>query len=274
MLPPVTIRPAETPAEFLACQQAQKRAWGITDDSYLVPLATMVGVQHHGGLVLGAFAPDGSVAGLSFAFLGRIHGRLCLYSQLTGVVPEYQGQGLGQQIKDYQRTWARGEGLESIAWSFDPLQAGNARFNLRHLRATATKFIEDMYGPRTDAVNAAAPTDRLIAEWPVTPAPAATRPTLEPADLADLPSLIRTRAGVDGSDAWPEIAAPATDLGPTVLLPIPDAVGSLRTTDPTRASAWTEAIRQAFPAAFAAGYVADDFVRDPATGQGAYVLRR
>lgn len=268
---PITIRRAETPAEFLACQQAQKRAWGITDDSYLVPLATMVGVQHHGGLVLGAFAPDGSVAGLSFAFLGRIHGRLCLYSQLTGVVPEYQGQGLGQRIKDVQREWARAEGIDSLAWSFDPLQAGNARFNLHHLRATSARFFADMYGPRTDALNAAAPTDRLIAEWPSTPDPT-PRPELAPADLAAIPALIRTRTAAADGAAWPEIGEPAADLGPAVALPIPEGIAAIRGSDPDRASAWTEAIRQAFPAAFAAGYVADDFIRD--AGQGWYILRR
>ena len=75
------------------------RAWGITDDSYLVPIATMVGANLHGGLVLGAFLPGGEAVAMSFAFLGRIEGRLCLYSQLTGVVPGYQSRGLGYQIK-------------------------------------------------------------------------------------------------------------------------------------------------------------------------------
>ena len=59
----------------------------------------MVGANLHGGLVLGAFLPDGEAVAMSFAFLGRIEGRLCLYSQLTGVVPGYQSQGLGYQIK-------------------------------------------------------------------------------------------------------------------------------------------------------------------------------
>ena len=54
----VTIRRAETVADYLACREAQRLAWGIEDDGYLVPIATMVGAQHHGGLVLGAFLPD------------------------------------------------------------------------------------------------------------------------------------------------------------------------------------------------------------------------
>ena len=54
-----------------------------------------------------------------------------------------------------------------IAWAFDPLQAGNAHFNLARLGATAGRYIDNMYGERTDALNAGVPTDRLIAEWDV-----------------------------------------------------------------------------------------------------------
>src|SRR5205809_1049023 len=126
----ITIRRAVTIADYRACQEAQKRAWEINDDGYLIPVATMVGANLHGGLVAGAFLPHGEAVAISFAFLGRIEGRFCLYSQLTGVVPEHQSRGLGHQIKLFQRQVALSEGIECIAWSFDPLQAGNAHFNL------------------------------------------------------------------------------------------------------------------------------------------------
>lgn len=268
----ITIRRAESLDDYRACQHAQKVAWGITDESYLIPLATMVGVQHHGGLVLGAWGPDGAILGVSFAFLGRIHGRFCLYSQLTGVVPGQQGKGIGNRLKQVQREFARSEGLDSLAWSFDPLQAGNARFNLHHLGATSARFIEDMYGRRTDALNADTPTDRLIAEWPATPDPA-PRPELGP--IADLPRLIRVRAEADGS-LVPESTASAADLGPTALLEIPDDITAIRSRDADRASAWTAAIRRAFPDAFAQGFRAEGFVREAVDGvsRNFYVLRR
>ena len=131
----------------------------------------MVGANLHGGLVLGAFLPSGEAVAMSFAFLGRIEGRLCLYSQLTGVVPAYQSRGLGYQIKLFQRQVARAEGIEQIAWAFDPLQAGNAHFNLTRLGAQAARYVENMYGERTDRLNAGVPTDRLIAEWDLEAAP-------------------------------------------------------------------------------------------------------
>src|SRR5215218_1403016 len=113
----ITIRRAETPRDYRACQQAQRLAWGIADEAYVVPIATMVGAQLHGGLVLGAFLPGGEAVGVSFAFLGRLEGRLCLYSQLTGVVPGHQSGGLGYQLKTAQREHALAEGIGLIAWA-------------------------------------------------------------------------------------------------------------------------------------------------------------
>ena len=127
--------------------------------------------------------------GLSFAFLGRIEGRLGLYSQLTGVVPGQQGQGIGGRLKQAQRQFARAEGLEPIAWAFDPLQAGNAHFNLGRLGARSHTYIENMYGTRTDALNAGVPTDRLIVVWSTTEEPQ-PRAAIDPAELERLPRVV------------------------------------------------------------------------------------
>jgi predicted GNAT superfamily acetyltransferase len=253
----IKIRRAETIADYLACQEAQRRAWGITDDSYIVPLATMVGAQLHGGLVLGAFSAEGEALGLSFAFLGKIEGRACLYSQLTGVVPGQQGRGLGGRLKATQRDFARLEGLDCLAWAFDPLQAGNARFNLDRLGATSRRFVEDMYGRRSDALNANASTDRLIVEWS-TKQVEDPRVVIEPADLPRLIEIEdRPIARVEGKLT-----------GPAVLLEIPADITSLRKNDPDLAESWTIAVRKAFQAALAAGYGADGFLGT------SYVLRK
>ncbi len=263
--PTIDVRRAEAVADYLACQEAQRRAWGLADEGYVVPIATMVGAQHHGGLVLGAFLPDGEAVGLSFAFLGRVGDRWCLYSQLTGVVPGYQGRGIGARIKAIQRDYARSIGLDFIAWSYDPLRAGNARFNLHRLGATANRYVEDMYGPRTDALNRGVPTDRLIVEWPAVPPepPPASGPGGEPLDLPRL---------VEGPNE------PSTDgLGPipdeaSVLVEIPSDIGRIRADDPARAERWRAAVAGAMLGAFAAGYRSVDVVRD--ADRAYYVLRR
>src|SRR5215218_6602838 len=112
----VHIRRAESVADYHACQDAQRRAWGIAEEGYVVPIATLVGAQLHGGLVLGAFLPGGEAVGVSFAFLGRLEGRLCLYSQLTGIVPGRQSAGLGYRLKMVQRDLALADGVGLIAW--------------------------------------------------------------------------------------------------------------------------------------------------------------
>jgi predicted GNAT superfamily acetyltransferase len=253
----ITIRRAETIADYLACQSAQRRAWSLNDQSYVVPVATMVGAQLHGGLVLGAFLPSGEAVGVSFAFLGRVEGRLCLYSQLTGVVPEYQDQGIGRRLKFAQRDFARSEGLAAIAWAFDPLQSGNAYFNLGKLGAAARRYIENMYGPRTDPLNAGQPTDRLIAEWATVERP---RPALEPEIISEWPRLITTIERPDGLLAPDGLNVPPA--APRLLLEIPGHINRLRDHEPALAEAWRLAVRQAFRAAFAAGYEAVGFLRE------------
>src|SRR5436305_14850425 len=112
----IEIRRAVGVADYLACQDAQRRAWGITDDSYVVPLATLAGANLHGGLVLGAFTETGEALGLSFAFLVKVDGRLCLYSQPTGDGPGHQCDRLDGRPKHAQREFAVGEVLPCPAW--------------------------------------------------------------------------------------------------------------------------------------------------------------
>lgn len=265
----ITIRPAASIADYHACQEAQRRAWGITDESYIVPIATMVGAQLHGGLVLGAFLPSGEAAGMSFAFLGRVEGRLCLYSQLTGIVPGWQAHGLGSRLKFSQREHALAAGVDRIAWAFDPFQAGNAHFNLARLGATAARYVDNMYGPRTDALNAGVPTDRLIAEWDLT----ATHSAKSPSIVAGLPRLIETAERPDG---LPTIAALRPVEGPAALLEIPSDIAALRARDPELAESWRQPVRDAFATAFASGYRAVGFHREagPAGRRCFYVLSR
>ena len=52
--------------------------------------------------------------------------------------------------------------VELLACAFDPLQAGNAHFNLHRLGARSHTYFEIMYGLRTDALNAGVPTDRPV----------------------------------------------------------------------------------------------------------------
>lgn len=241
----VEVRDVRGPEELRACQGVQRRAWGITEDGYVVPVATMAAAQKVGGLVLGAF--DGpTLVGFSFAFLGRLHGQLVLYSQLTGVEPGVQARGVGRLLKFEQRRRAREMGLEYVVWAFDPLQASNASFNLAVLGATSRTYEVDLYGPRSDALNVGLATDRLLVEWPTTGAPA----TVDPEAWAGAP-------GVEES-------------APKVRISIPADLAALKAR-PERAISCQQEVREAFQQAFGAGYVAVGFARGE---HPAYLLER
>jgi predicted GNAT superfamily acetyltransferase len=269
----ITIRRAESLADYGACQDAQRRAWGITEEDYVIPVATMIGANLHGGLVLGAFLKDETAVAMSFGFLGRLEDRICLYSQLTGVVPEYQSRGLGYAIKMVQRYIAHAEGLGLIAWAFDPLQAGNAHFNLSRLGARARRYIDNMYGARTDALNAGVPTDRLIAEWEVESMPPREVP-LTPDTFATLPHLIQT--GSDPEGRYVPLYVQTGVNATRVLLEIPARITDLRRNHPEEAESWRVAVKKAFHASFAAGYHAFGLIRDESSGDRRcyYELRR
>lgn len=250
----IAIRRAETPEDYRACQDVQRVAWGIVDEGYLVPVATMVGAQLHGGLVAGAFLPGGEAVGMTFGFLGRVEGRPCLYSQLTGVVPGYRDRGIGRRLKDFQRGFARREGLPCVAWAFDPFRPGNARFNLVHLGASSRRYVEDMYGPRTDALNVGVPTDRLIAEWDVEPGAGGS---IGSEAITGLPRLIDAEPGREGTRRVRGVRLNLEQ--PLALLEIPGAIDRLRATCPEAADEWRAAVRQCFHASFSAGYRAVGF---------------
>lgn len=235
----IVVRPVETVAEYRACQEVQRRAWGITDESYVVPVATMISVQHAGGLVLGAFA-GARLVGFSFGYLGRVKGRWALYSQLTGVDPSVQDRGVGGRLKTAQRQWARAQGLALVAWTFDPMQAGNANFNLHRLGAYGDTYLVNFYGERTDALSAGLDSDRLLVEWPANEPPPRWR-----------------------------------DDEPAVTVEVPADLAAVKAQSVERARDCQRAVREALQRAFAAGYVAMDFVREAGQRPRAYyVLRR
>lgn len=264
----ITVRPVETLDEYRACQQIQRLAWGITEDGYVVPIATMISVQHAGGLVLGAFQGE-RLAGFAFGYLGRVRGRWALYSQLAGVDPTVQASGIGGQLKAAQRAWAREQGLDLVSWSYDPLQAGNANFNLHRLGAFSRTYEVNYFGERTDTLNAGLDTDRLVVEWPVDGTPLTWETTSAATDLITpepMPDeLSRPRLN-------PQPATTTADL----RLDIPPNLSALKSQDADLAREWQLAVRAAFQQAFASGYVATDFGREKDGGldRAYYILRR
>jgi predicted GNAT superfamily acetyltransferase len=231
----------------------------------------MAGAQKVGGLILGAFDDANQhLIGFAFAFLGRLQDRLILYSQLTGVHPAHQSTGVGRMLKFEQHRRARDMGLEAVVWAFDPLQASNAAFNLGVLGAACRTYEVDMYGSRSDALNAGLATDRLLAEWPTASDPAAGR--TEP--WSDGVNLIQTKPFRDLGFGLVDRLDPIPATATHVYISIPGRITDVKSYGPPAAAReWQRALREAFQAAFGAGFVAVGFSRaDPR--QPCYLLER
>src|SRR5438067_13371907 len=99
--PPVDIRLVRTHDEFAACEAMSRDIWGAAERN-VVPRELLLTIQLNGGLVHGAFVPDGRLVGFCFALLGRRDGQLRLCSHQLGVLPERRGSGIGIALKQAQ----------------------------------------------------------------------------------------------------------------------------------------------------------------------------
>jgi predicted GNAT superfamily acetyltransferase len=97
-----------------------------------------------------------------------------MHSHITGVLPGHQSLGLGRVLKQHQRAWALARDVGHITWTFDPLVARNAHFNLRVLGTRVTEYLVNHYGPMDDGVNRGDETDRIMVSWALAAPPVPT----------------------------------------------------------------------------------------------------
>lgn len=215
----------------------------------------------HGGLVLGAFRGE-ALVGAQMAFVGLVEKVPILHSHVTGVAPEAQGAGVGFALKLGQREWCLSRGIDTVTWTFDPLIARNARFNLHKLGAVADAFLRDFYGPMEDTFNIGERTDRLDIRWelrsPRVEAAAGGRSPAE-ADAADATVVLDDRDGRPTRQGSGDT--------PRRLIRVPSDYQGLRETDSSAARAWRDAVADTLEEAMNEGFRAVDFLRE-----GAYVL--
>ena len=143
--------------------EIQRNAWGF-QDLEIEPHHLMTRVQKYGGLVQGLYIDEGLI-GLTYAIIGKWKGEYFLYSHMTAVLKEYQGQGFGFQLKKAQREEAIRMGYEVMRWNFDPLESLNAYFNIHRLGVISEEYDRNIYGVGDSGLHKGLSTDRLIATW-------------------------------------------------------------------------------------------------------------
>lgn len=157
-------RRLETLEEYRACVDLQRDTWGH-DFVDTVPLSILKVSQRIGGVAAGAFDAEDALVGFVFGMTGVEKGRLVHWSDMLAVRPKMQGSGVGYDLKCLQRDLLIPLGVETMYWTFDPLEAKNAYFNLNKLGGTISEYVEDMYGETSSVLHEGLGTDRMVVEW-------------------------------------------------------------------------------------------------------------
>ncbi|GAA3757018.1 hypothetical protein GCM10022240_07320 [Microbacterium kribbense] len=219
--PGIGIRPLQTVDEVFTASAVLAEVWG--GDHAGMPPNLLRALAHSGNYAVGIHDDDRMI-GASVAFFAAPATR-SMHSHITGLLPEYRGRGLGRALKQHQREWALRRDVGQITWTFDPLVARNAHFNLRILGARITDYLVDHYGPMDDRVNRGDATDRLMVSWAL---------------------------------AAPAAAAPE-DARVVASVHIPRDIQTLRRETPVDARTWRMTVRDGFAQHLAAGLVVGGF---------------
>ena len=263
---------------YEACYDFQvltNRIWGGGADDE-IPIHILVTIGKNGGGVLAAYADDGpadlnGMVGMALWWLGTdAKNRFKICSHMAGVLPEWQGRGVGALVKFKQRELVLEQGITDwVTWTYDPLYRTNGAFNIHRLGATCNTYYRNVYGELNDDLNRGAPSDRCQVDWwlrneRVEQAAGGKGqrgiPKAAYVDLYVLPSTLTA----DGFRQPTETDVPVA--GAPLAIPVPDDIGAIRRTDPELGKAWRLYMRDVLEAAFGAGYRMVDCVHLP--GQG------
>jgi predicted GNAT superfamily acetyltransferase len=159
MMDHIVIRECISIDEFDSCTRLQREVFGLPDLE-ISPRRHLIVSRQAGGWTLGAFVSrdnDEQLVGFVHHLAAVRGNEIFGYSHMMAVANEYQNKGVGARLKWSQRKRAIEEGRSFIKWTWDPMQARNAHFNLNRLGVTVTAFAENFYG--TDYVTSPAVKD-------------------------------------------------------------------------------------------------------------------
>jgi predicted GNAT superfamily acetyltransferase len=236
----IEIRDCTTMAEYDQCIQLQREAFALPDLE-ISPRRHLIVTRRAGGWTLGAFAGDEMVGFVHHMIAVRGASEVIGYSHMMAVAKGYQNKGVGAKLKWAQRRRALAEGRNFIKWTWDPMQARNAHFNLNRLGVTVSSYGVNFYGtdyvtmPREAEPSAALDSDRLFADWQL--------------DSSRVALLAEGHIPERGSE-------------PVATIAIPPDWSALVRQDAAAARSEQLRVRAEFEAAFAAGLVCAGFDRD------------
>ncbi|MGB3828952.1 MAG: hypothetical protein WA962_09265 [Ornithinimicrobium sp.] len=233
------------------------RVWHMPPGADVLELSTVVALAHSGNYVVLAREPRRSHAGDDDPAPRRVIGASLgffgppgqpMHSHITGVAHGATGRGVGRALKLHQRSWALDCGVTQITWTYDPLVARNAFFNIAKIGARAVAYYPDHYGPMVDGLNAGQGSDRVLLRW----------------DLeTDLPTkmtgrhtsgVVRHAALSNAGGAPSAVDVDDVERPDIITIEVPDDIEAVRRVDPDLAIRWRLATRIAFTSRFDSGW--------------------
>ncbi len=167
----IRIRECNSIEELDSCIRLQREVFGLPDLE-ISPRRHLVVSKQAGGWTLGAFTADDRLAGFVHHLIAvREQNEIIGYSHMMAVEREFQNKGVGARLKWAQRERALNEGRRFIKWTWDPMQARNAHFNLNRLGVIVRNYAENFYGtdygndPQKNPETPGLDSDRLFAGW-------------------------------------------------------------------------------------------------------------
>ena len=268
---PYVIRPFASSRDYRKCVELQEETWGAGFSERVSPAILQVS-QILGGVAAGAYDESGELMGFVFGMTGLRGGTVVHWSDMLAVRRSARDGGLGRRLKEYQRSELLDRGIDTMYWTFDPLQSRNAHLNITRLGAVVREYRINMYGQSDSPLHRGIGTDRFVALWLMESQ--RVRRRLEgasPTPRPDAPSALDAGTVADGD--LPAPGSPDLSLGTDAIrVSIPTEVGSLMRRDMALAVAWREATRAVFAHYLPDRYEVTGFERgEPAS---TYVLTR
>jgi len=263
----IILRSLTSIADYDEAVVLQDEIWGA-GFSDRVPASILRVGQKVGGVSAGAFSETGRMLGFVFGLTGLRDGLLVHWSDMLAVREEARGMRLGERLKHYQRDIVRALGVQKMYWTFDPLVARNAHFNLNRLGAGIADYAPNFYGSNTGSIlHGSLPTDRFVAVW-----------------MLDGSTPTKRSDGASKTGARPDVAVTTVATGddvhnitpfsdaPRVLVPIPRDIEPVIGANPEAALGWRLTTRAAMMHYLSHGYHVSAFHRGDDRELPAYEL--
>lgn len=261
----IEIRPIRTLHHLKRTHDVQRNTWGYNDDM-IIPYTQLISAQHNGGVLLGAFLKD-ELVGFLYGYLGMAGGKLYLFSQRMGVLPAMQGKGIGARLKFAQREQMLKQGIDTIVWTYDPLEGKNAMLNIEKLGGFVRTYVRDIYGSVNNPLQGGLGTDRFLLEWPLMHKRVTKRVNTRVRIAPPTEWLQEKKYRLVNFANWEHelprpIAADLERSDDILLVQVPSNVQAIKRRDLSVARGWRTTTRAIFEAYFKRGYVITGFASE------------